>query len=275
MRKEVLLSFLFLNIIMAKAQKIYDVSFEGWSAGHEYRQSDLVRDGLGPRWVSGFNQSRCFIDSAHAHNGNNALRVSYPADGVGPVETGGQSALEFDGENEVFLSYWLRFGDDFDWGRKLKGGKLPGLAGGKNCSGGQSCDGTNGFSARLMWRNEGQAVLYLYHMHKPATWGEDMGLSDEEGQKVVFERGKWYNVVERVKINTGNERNGEVEIWINGLKALLVQNIQMFNNGGLVDNLYFSTFHGGNTKEWAPEHDCFIWFDDIVVSTDRNDVLPH
>jgi hypothetical protein len=40
-----------------------------------------------------------------------------------------------------------------------------------------------------------------------------------------------------------------------------------------VDNLYFSTFHGGSSADWAPTVDCFTWFDDIVVSTHRKDVV--
>ncbi len=43
----------------------------------------------------------------------------------------------------------------------VKGGKLPGLYGGKaSCTGGDPA--VDCFSTRLMWRAEGQGELYLY-----------------------------------------------------------------------------------------------------------------
>lgn len=55
----------------------------------------------------------------------------------------------------MLLSYELAFDAGFDW---VKGGKLPGLRGGPNpdgCSGGNEPNGTDCFSTRLMWRQNG------------------------------------------------------------------------------------------------------------------------
>ena len=243
----------------------YTTSFEDYKQNHFFLQSDWEKEGFSPLWVNGFDQQRCSIDTNFAFNGKSSLKVAYPKDGVGPQETGGQTPLSFVGHSELFASYALRFDADFSWGTTDQGGKLPGLASGKNCSGGMSCDGTNGFSARLMWREGGKVVLYLYHMDKPHKWGEDIPLLNEKRDQIVFEKGQWYEVKERVKINTNNNHDGEVEIWINGKQVLLHKGIQMVNNGDLIDNFYFSTFHGGNTQSWAPLHDSFIWFDEIKI----------
>jgi len=72
-------------------------------------------------------------------------------------------------------------------------------------------------------------------------------------------------VDERVKINTGNNNDGEVQLWIDGEEALLTTGIRFVNDGSLVDTLYFSTFHGGADASWAPSVDCYIWFDDIRI----------
>lgn len=265
-------SFLVLTSLISKAQ-INSNDFEAWNDEHEYVQTNWASDGFTTPWVNGFNQSRCFVDDAYAQSGTKSLRVLYPAGGVGPSETGAQAPLQFAPKDEVYMSYWLRFSDDFDWGGTSEGGKLPGFGSGDNCSGGSSCDGTNGFSSRLMWRTGGKAVLYFYHMDKPATYGEDIDLINTDNSNVVFEKGKWYQVAQRVKVNTGNNYDGEVDVWINGDLVLSLTGYRLVNNGDKVDNLYFSTFHGGSGSTWAPGNDCHIWYDDIVVSENRSDVF--
>ena len=59
---------------------------------------------------------------------------------------------------EVWLEYKIYFCSSFDF---VKGGKLPGLYGGRHhCSGGDAA--TDCFSARLMWRRNGDGEVYMY-----------------------------------------------------------------------------------------------------------------
>lgn len=263
----------FMQMPVLAQQVINQTSFESWPDEQEFIQTNWVSDGFDPLWVQGFDQSRCFIDDSFAVDGTKALRVKYPAGGVGPVESGAQAQLMFSERNEMYFSYWLRFNSNFDWGGTSEGGKLPGFGSGENCSGGENCDGNNGFTSRLMWRSGGRAVLYLYHMDKPGTYGEDIDLIYTNGKTVYFKKGIWYQVAQRVKINTDNNANGEIEIWINGEQVLTRNNIRYVNDGSLVDNFYFATFHGGTGSQWAPAIDCFTWFDNIIVADNKNDVL--
>lgn len=272
MKRHYFLYIILLLPFYTPAQILGSNDFEAWDNNHEYTQDSWVTDGFTAPWVSGFDQSRVFIDETVAHSGSKSIKVAYPAGGVGPSETGAQVPLRFNGQSEVYSSYWLYFSDNFDWGGTSEGGKLPGLGSGDNCSGGSTCDGTNGFSARLMWRSGGNAVLYLYHMDKPGTYGEDLPLM-KAGNQITFEKGKWYQVAERVKINTNNNYDGEVEVWINGEQALLKTGLRLVNDGSLVDNFYFSTFHGGSGSNWAPSVDCHIWYDDLIISTKESDVF--
>ena len=132
-------------------------------------------------------------------------------------------------------------------------------------SGGMDSDGTDGFTARLMWRKNGRAVLYLYHMDKPAKWGEDFSLRHADGNEVLFEPGDWFQVTIRTRINTGQNADGEVDIWINQEPVLELNGLRFVTNGDLVDTFYFSTFHGGNTPSWGPRKDSVIHFDDFKV----------
>ena len=171
------------------------------------------------------------------------------------------------------MSYWLKFSDNFSWGTTSEGGKLPGLAGGDRCSGCATCDGTNGFSARLMWRPGGQAILYLYHLEKFNGFGDNLNLIYPSGDNVMFNKGEWYHIMQRVRINSnGSTADGEVEVWVNGHQVLLTTGYRFTSNGDKVDNLYFSTFHGGSDATWAPTETCYTWFDDVKISTNPNDV---
>lgn len=258
--------------VSLQGQIVSQTSFENHPVTHEYGQQSWADDGFKARWVDGFDQSRVVVDDRYAFSGSRAIRVAYPAGNYGTQRTGAQAPLTLPPQAQYFSSYALRFSDDFDWGGTNEGGKLPGLAGGSNCSGCVVCDGTNGFTARLMWRPEGEAVLYLYHMDKEATCGQNIPLKNQEGQNIHFQRGRWYTVTQRVKINSGNDSNGEVEMWIDGEQVLLHTGVRFVNNGGMVDNFYFSTFHGGNDSSWAPDRNSYIWFDDLKIGKRWSDV---
>jgi hypothetical protein len=124
-----------------------------------------------------------------------------------------------------------------------------------------------------MWREEGKAVLYLYHMDKMAACGDDLPLQVESGVDFVFQKEQWYQIIQRVKVNTGNNFDGEVEVWIDQKPALLKTGIRFVNNGDQVDSFYFSTFHGGNSNAWAPTVDSYTWFDDLVITSNPSDVF--
>ncbi|MFN3405021.1 MAG: T9SS type A sorting domain-containing protein [Cytophagaceae bacterium] len=268
-----LLLICLFSFLSAASQPINTNNFEGYADETIYTRELWQADGFTVPWVNGFNQERARIDDAFSRSGNKSLRILFPKDQYGPDNGGAQAPLKVPGELQYYISYWLRFSDNFSWGNTSEGGKLPGLAGGNNCSGCNTCNGTNGFSARLMWRTGGAAVLYLYHMDKEQTCGDNFNMQVVPGQNFRFQRGHWYQITERVKINTGSANNGEVELWINQQQALVVTGLKFVTNGGLVDNLYFSTFHGGSTAAWAPIENCYIWFDDIIITTNPADIF--
>jgi len=260
------LSF-FFGFTKSHAQNIFRNDFEADVPGMSYTLRNWKTSGFTAAWEDGFT-TRSLIDSGQAVSGKKSLRITYPKDSVGPSGNGAQVNIILPERDEYYLSYRLRFSDNFSF--KL-GGKLPGLAGGDLCSGGQVCDGTNGYTARFMWRRDGKIVLYLYHMDKKGMWGDDIPLVYPTGENVAFKRGEWYQITERVRINSGiTAYDGEVEVWINGIRVLLHTGIRFTTNGEGVNRFYFSTFHGGNTAEWGPEETCHLNVDDILISDDKN-----
>lgn len=243
----------------------YAVDFELQTSSPGFDKSDWLSYGLkGIGYVSA--SERAAIDNQVAHGGRQSLKIRFPKSSVGPSQGGHQATILLEPREQYYLSYWLKFDEEFSWGNAEQGGKLPGLAQGKTCSGGAVCDGTNGFTARYMWRENGAAVLYLYHMDKPHKWGEDHPLTLEGGEPYFFKPGEWVNLVQRVKINTGELANGEVQVWVNGVEALNLQGLRFVTGGRRIDTFYVSTFHGGNSPGWGPLNDSYLWIDDIKIS---------
>lgn len=253
-----------------RAAPVHAIDFEAFAPGPFTRDSWLAAGFVVP-WVNGFNAGRADVDTAHALSGSRALRILYPADGYASALSGAQAPLRLPPQAEYYSAYWLRFDETFSWGGSQHGGKLPGLAGGQLCSGCNTCTGSNGFSARLMWGNEGRALLYLYHMDRAGNCGDSVPLR-VDGALVRFQRGHWHHIAQRVRINTVGQHDGEVELWLDGKPAAYVDGLRFVTNGDQVDAFYFSTFHGGSHIGWSPGADVHAWFDDLVISTDPADI---
>jgi hypothetical protein len=246
-----------------------DVGFEKHSNGISYTQSAQQLD-WNVLYSSGDMAAYTNISNQQAHSGSKSLKVTYPDNAqIGP---GAQYGLP--PKNEYYLSYWMKFDSNFGFNGQYNGstgGKLPGLASTGLCSGGSSCTGNNGFSSRYMWRENGRAVLYLYHMNKPGDYGEDIQLR-LNGENLYFPTGQWFKMTQRVRINTGNNANGSLDIWFNDQKVLSRSNLKFVTNGNKVDIFYLNTFHGGSGPSWWPRYTTHAYFDDFIVSPNASDV---
>lgn len=262
----------------------YQMGFETLATDEQLTRSMFVSAGFGdPGWSQGLD-TRSLVDVEHSSEGAKAMRIMYPGGGKAGVQnTGAQIPLMFKDKSadEIYASYSLKPSDNFTWGKTQYGGKLPGLASGTQCSGDKVCSGTNGFSARYMWRDGGRLVLLLYHMDYTKIYGEDLDLIYPDGRTVVAERGKWIHLTQRIKMNTvtidanGNavaNPDGIIQVWANGELVLNRTDIRLRTNDDLIDNFYISTFHGGGDETWAPTEDCYIWFDDIRIGSSYDDV---
>ncbi len=196
-------------------------------------------------------------------NGNRFLRVDFPRGKVGPSEGGAQFRTEFAESiglhDELYLSYDVRFEGGFDF---QLGGKLPGFASGTAVAGGDQPNGYDGFSTRMMWIEGGDAISYVYHPDKTHRFGDGMRWTDSS-----FTPGEWTTVETRVRLNTPGSNNGIIEGWMDGELVLRRTNLRFRDTADLqIEGLFFSTFFGGSTQEWAPSRDETIDFDNFVIS---------
>jgi hypothetical protein len=259
MKTHILITILLLGLsstAKASSNDVINVTFNSDAIG-KYSSQMLKKDFPSREWGdSDRGKIVSDIDEERGH----VLQVTYPRDALGPREGGVQFLVNLQPTEELWLSYYVKFKKGFDFS---KGGKLPGLtSGGSSYTGGNKPKNGEGWSARYMWRKHGAAEIYLYHVDMPGKWGDDLLLKE-----LSFTPGKWYKLVQHIKINSNNKKNGIIEVWVDGKKMLSRNDLRLrLGDQGLIDSFYFSTFHGGNTRDWAPYVKSVAFFDDIVIT---------
>ncbi len=239
-------------------------------------------------------------------NDNKALGVLFPKGKFGPKETGASWVVKLPQSYEqLSLEYKVMFNDGFLFSRdKLIGGKLPGLMGGKSISGNANANGSNGWTSRIMWGQQGRGLGYVYYPdmrdhdnNKQACQRTGQGTEDckiyrnkyftysvnsnsqcisewpETKDEFKFESNRFYTIKQHIKMNTVNQhqegnRDGVIKIWVDDRLLLNCTNIRFRDVAELsIDSLLFNTFFGGNTAQSsAHPTDEIIYFDDILVS---------
>jgi len=204
------------------------------------------------------------------------LKVDYPANGFGPMQSGTQLYSLFNSSTpfqSMLLTYQVAFSGNFDW---VKGGKLPGIRGGPDpngCSGGSQPNGTDCFSTRIMWRTNGQGEVYAYIPRSNSICNnpnficnDDFGISIQRGS-FSFQASSWSRVTLLVLLNSPvSAVNGYVAVYFNDVLALSQGGLQI-RAGDSIDagGLYFSTFFGGSDSSWAPASDQHAYFRNIEL----------
>lgn len=186
------------------------------------------------------------IDGAGV-NGSAGLRAEY----VGGPKGSARMVLraKLDEPDEAYtLCYDVRFAEDFQF---VRGGKLHGLGPASPITGGRPMQ-PGGWSARVMFEDEGRLRSYVYHQDKEGKYGDGVGSG-----KVMFERGVWHAVSLSVKLNSAPDKaDGLVRIFVDGKPVVVHGGLRFRARAGqdtLIGRFLFSTFHGGHDPSWAPK----------------------
>ncbi len=269
--------------LTARAQDniVFQQNFDAVSLG-TYTEQDLHTDWPEVRSISGIEEGRAtIVESGALHQTEDvapghSLQITYPQ---GESNHGkSEWRLPFaEGHDELFLSFRLRFDEGFNF---VRGGKLPGFSGGEGNVGGNRPDGTDGFSARMMWRTDGSSgapttgetaniVQYIYHPDQPRDHAEDFRWDDgPTGEWQVFEADTWYHVQHRLVMNTPGQHDGIFQAWLDGELVLDLQDLRFRDDASIqINELLFSTFFGGSSERWETTKIERAYFDDFVVST--------
>jgi Cellulose binding domain len=235
---------------------------------------DMVRadfGAIGGRAPRGFDGGGDTWDADNRVRGG-ILRANYPPNIAGGYNTGFIFDKFFTQATEATFEYRVRFegtgaSNRFEW---AYGGKLPGLGG---TTIGQSPTGcttdanaiNNGFSARLMWRRDGRLVVYTYLPDRDTTkCGVDYTFLD------AAQPNRWYTIRQHIRLNTPGQRNGLLEMFVDGQRTLQMTDVFYRKSGKdaiKINNVLFHTYRGGadtDKRFWSPNDD-HIQFDDFKV----------
>ena len=243
---------------------VVHVSFDQQPLG-KYTLAEVASEWGGtPAWENGLADGRAdIVDGADAYSGH-SLRVTYPANVFGPEGGGVQFIVPLPKSyTELYCSYRVRFDADFDF---VKGGKLPGLSGGTSDTGGTKPNGTDGWSARMMWRDtDGKAVQYVYYPDQATDYADDFPWTANGQDR--FGKGQWHVVEHHILMNTPGAHDGLVEGFFDGKLAVRHTGLRFRDTTKFaIDDFYFSTFYGGSEQVWAPSAVHHAYFDEFVIA---------
>jgi hypothetical protein len=208
--------------------------------------------------ISGWNDSRAYISSGTCRITLLKNALSGAGGVVSSFDVTDGAAYEMDFE--------LKYHSQFDWSRGGKVGFGFGVGDG-NAGGDPAWDG-NGGSMRIMWyNNNGRIYLhpYVYHRDQAGQFGDNFGVSYPSSGSIT--RGTWYKVHMYIKSNTGSNKNGHLQIIINGT-VILDQDIRWTTNDSkrLINRVWFQTFRGGSQDYWKSSTDGYIYFDNLWIN---------
>ena len=251
--------FLMNGFLVYGSEQLLKVDFDGDKIG-PYTKAMLDKDWRTPRWSRGVKDGRLSVVASGGRG--NVLRVQYPAEVVG-MRGGGAGWRTVIGTNElVYMSYKLRFRPGFKF---VRGGKLPGLGGGKCNTGGHPPTGKDGCSVRFMWLKHGGLSVYVYHPDQPGKYGEHFKATR------LLTTGEWHELKMRVKLNTPGKHDGSVVGWLDGEQVIDVKKLRFRDVDTIkLNKVLFETFFGGGTPSYRALRDEFIEFDDFRVWADVN-----
>ncbi|MDE9551494.1 polysaccharide lyase [Xenorhabdus bovienii] len=228
----------------------------------KYSAKDFKSDwGISPSASSGLNQGRLNIVIDPQHDRNKVLEITYLANTVSS-KAGTSFDVPLKGAHQaLWLQYKVMFSKDFMW---VKGGKLPGLAGGDRPSGCIDNGDFDGFSSRLMWRERGELKGYLYYPEKESRCGDYFEFD------ITLNKGVWYTLTQYVKLNSIGKHDGIYIQYVNDKEIFKLKDVKWRDEGNVfIDAIKWSSFFGGSTLDWAPPVEQYAYFDNFIVSIEK------
>jgi nitrous oxidase accessory protein NosD len=123
-----------------------------------------------------------------------------------------------------------------------------------------------------------QGISYAKHVNsgfdQDGRQEDNVYWIEDDGSDTTMVAGVWYSVRQRVKLNRPGQRDGVLQIWLDGRKVLDQRDIQFRNTSNLkIDRFFFSTFFGGG-DDWRASKDEIVFFDDFRITVPQQRLVP-
>jgi hypothetical protein len=239
--------------------------------------STFEQDDWGAGWTSGSDADNLALVEAEAGFeplSGRALKVTVPAGDNGGLNLS-YAFMDEQGEEPeaIYMRYYLRFADSW---QPADGGKLPGAAGTYGVAGwgGRPVDGTDGWSARGLYRASPPAGNpfadsvsignYVYHADMEGQYGDNEYYLGHCGG--VLAKNRWYAVEQYVQLNTPGENDGVIRAWIDGRLVEEKTDWRWRDVDTLrIEEVWMNVYHGGTAV--APQ-DLVLYIDNVVIARD-------
>lgn len=195
---------------------------------------------------------------AGAGNDGSGLRAVYKPTSRGSGRL--TDRIPFQKSSTARLEFDVIFEDGWEF---VKGGKLHGLGGGTTTSG---CEppSKDGWSARFMWRSQGELVVYVYDQDRKERCGDDYSTGFYLPTK------RFVHLSMHIKTNSNpNLADGRIEVLVDGHHCKSISGLRLTGRKDIaIDTFMFSTFFGGADRSWAPSKPVSAVFDNFLISVD-------
>lgn len=181
--------------------------------------------------------------------------------------------------DEIYFRYYMRFGSD--WNQSVDGGKLPGISGTYGVAGwgGRMSDGSNGWSARGLFRQSVPATnnplagrtpigSYVYHADMPSTFGENFLWNEAwgaDGIGGILQPGRWVCLETYVRMNTPTQNDGVIRAWVDGVLSYENTGMRFRDVDTLrIERIWMNIYHGGTDVSPYDQH---AFIDHVVIAS--------
>lgn len=281
---------------LTNANNVYHLNFDHFRPGNSYSESELKKDlpvGNGAGFAGSTTASptdpenRVSVDPTISVGGKgSSLKVRFPKNKLKTSASGIDVRVPL-GESyknntfqatDLYVSYWIKFSDNFDFTKC--GGKLPSL-------GGEYPDNDR-WKGRIMWRKGGSIQFYPELKGSEDSFASDSdrfwGSQTQTGNSLCIRQftsylndNQWHNIELHYKFETPGQNDGYFEGWVDGGVGYKKTTSDKFgywrpqtgSSDININYLLLSTFLGGSSVEYEHNQDVFAWLDEFKVSRNR------
>lgn len=238
--------------ICATSAVIFCDNFEARSIG----SGDLGRITYKSGWALSEFTNLTVIDasSGNTYSGTRALQFRYPAstDGIGFMQPNFSGTYQ-----DLYFRWYQKWSANFQFSPIATKGAETTVSG-----------GASGQSMYFLWNNWGDGEISHYAQNVTREFS-----ANTNGGTWSPTLGQWYCVEERFRYNT-NGANGIVEGWIDNVKRWDYPNVQLDNNGTVINGMvlsgYWNNSTGSQGNPAGVAHPLMSrWHDNFVISTQR------